>query len=398
MQLCSGTRNCLIFSIVLPHDTLVLMDTIVFAGGGTGGHIFPGLAILEIITEKYPHIQCIWFGSSTGMDRNLVESAGVRFYGIPSGKMRRYASFRNFLDLFKIMAGFFVSLYHLMRIRPSIVFSKGGFVSVPPCFAAALLRIPIITHECDVTPGLATRLNSLVAKQILVSYEKTVAFFSSGQRRKIIVSGNPVRRVFYHGNASSGLIFCGFEQRKLPVVFVQGGSLGARQINSLILDCAPVLLDFCCIVHQTGAGNREEALLFEQSNTNGNYRSFEFIREEMPHVLAFADLVISRAGANSVWECAAAGKPMILIPLEGGSSRGDQIDNARFFEEKGAAIVLGGDMATGDNLIDTVKTLLADQETLSSMADASRSLGSVNAAQSIADTIIGTIRPEVAAL
>lgn len=374
------------------------MDTIVFTGGGTGGHIFPGLAIVEIITEKYPHIQCVWFGSSAGMDRNLVESAGLTFYGIPSGKLRRYASFRNFLDMFKIVAGFFVSLYHLARLRPSIVFSKGGFVSVPPCFAAALLRIPVITHECDVTPGLATRLNAMVAKQIYVSYEQTILCFSRKYRHKIHTTGNPVRRIFYHGDAAAGRTFAGFAGKSLPVVFVLGGSLGARQVNALVLDSAPQLLDICCIVHQTGAGNRDNAQSFEQTTTGDNYRSFEFIRAEMPHVLASADLVISRAGANSVWECAAAGKPMILIPLESGSSRGDQIDNARFFEEKGAAVVLSGCTATTENLFNTVTALLEDQGVLSSMADASRNLGTVNAAECIAAALIDAIHPEGVAL
>ncbi len=370
-----------------------MIHIIVFAGGGTGGHIFPGLAVAEIITEKNPLISCVWFGSSTGMDRNIVEAAGLSFYGIPSGKLRRYVSFRNFLDLFRIAAGFFVSLYHLIRIKPAIVFSKGGFVSVPPCFAAALLRIPVITHECDVTPGLATRLNAGVARNIFVSYEETKTCFPHKIRQKIRITGNPVRQMFYHGVSSAGRTFAGFTDKKLPVVFVQGGSLGARQINTLVLACAPKLRDVCCIVHQTGAGNREDAELFEKVETSGNYRSFEFIRDEMPHVLASADLVISRAGANSLWECAAAGKPMVLIPLETAGSRGDQIDNARYFEEAGAAVVLGGERATADNLLCTVTTLLRDQSVLSGMANASRTLGSVHAAQIIADALLDEIEP-----
>lgn len=370
------------------------MDTIVFAGGGTGGHIFPGLAVAEVITEKNPLISCVWFGSSTGMDRSIVEASGLSFYGIPSGKLRRYVSIKNFLDLFKITAGFFVSLFHLIRIRPVIVFSKGGFVSVPPCFAAALLRIPVITHECDVTPGLATRLNARVAKKIYVSYEETGNCFPKKYRNRIHATGNPVRQVFYHGDSSAGRTFAGFTGKKLPVVFVQGGSLGARQINMIVLECAPKLLDFCCIVHQTGAGNRGDAELFEKADTSGNFRSFEFIRNEMPHVLASADLVISRAGANSVWECAAAGKPMVLIPLESASSRGDQIDNAKFFEGKGAAVVLGGRRATAENLLDTVTKILRDKSVLSDMANASRSLGAIHAAQTIATALLQEIRSQ----
>ncbi len=362
------------------------MDTIVFTGGGTGGHIFPGLAIVEILQSKHPAVRCVWFGSSTGMDRVLVEAASLPFYGIPSGKLRRYFSLRNGIDVFKIIAGFFVSLYHLARIRPYAVFSKGGFVSVPPCMAAAFLRIPVFTHECDVTPGLATRLIAPVAQHIFVSYEKTGQYFPQKMQQKIRYSGNPVRPVFSRADAQAGRAFTGFSGEDMPILFVQGGSLGARQINTLIRDIIPQLHDICLVVHQTGAGNNEPACSAGQRNDR--YRTYEFIRSEMPHVLASADLVVSRSGANSVWECATAGKPMILIPLEAESSRGDQIDNARFFEEHGAAVVLCGKEATAENLVRTITQLLENRTALSVMADASRALGAVHAAEYIADELV----------
>ncbi len=363
------------------------MDTIVFAGGGTGGHIFPGLAIAEILEKEHPEIRCVWLGSSRGQDRVFVESAGLLFYGLPSGKLRRYFSFRNVLDIFKITAGFFVSLYRLHTIRPRLVFSKGGFVSVPPCFAARILNIPVITHECDFTPGLATRLNSRVAKKIFVSYEETTRFFSKKFQSRIEYTGNPVRSDFYTGDPEKGRLFTGFHDPAIPVVFVQGGSLGARQVNALICDIVNELCDRCYVVHQTGAGNRDVSKALEAAVPGGRYRSYEFIREEMPHVLASADLVVSRAGANSVWECATAGKPMILIPLDTGSSRGDQIDNARYFEIQDAAIVLGGGKATASNLLAVLRSLLDDPHRRVVMGTASKKLGERQSARIIANRI-----------
>lgn len=369
------------------------MDTIVFAGGGTGGHIFPGLAIAEFLEKKHPELRCVWLGSSRGLDRGIVESAGLTFYGIPSGKLRRYFSVHNVLDLFRIGAGFFVSLYRLWRLRPRLVFSKGGFVSVPPCFAAFLLRIPVITHECDFTPGLATRLNSRVAKMILVSYEETAAYFPEKYRSRIRYTGNPVRSEFYAGDPDAGRSYTGCTDPEVPVVFVQGGSLGARQINELLCEIARELCGRCFVVHQTGAGNRNDCELLEREIPGSRYRSFEFIRGEMPHVLASADIVVSRAGANSVWECATAGKPMVLIPLDTGSSRGDQIDNARYFENRGAAVVLAGEKATAVNLLNTVRAILDDSARLAAMAAASKSLGSHQAAEIIA-RYIAEFNPE----
>ncbi|HHU37239.1 MAG TPA: undecaprenyldiphospho-muramoylpentapeptide beta-N-acetylglucosaminyltransferase [Treponema sp.] len=366
------------------------MNSLVFVGGGTGGHIFPGLAVIEALKEITPDSNIVWLGSSRGMDRSIVESAGVSFYGIPSGKFRRYFSFKNITDLFRIFVGFFVALYHLKKLKPLVVFSKGGFVSVPPCYAAALLGIPVLTHECDFTPGLATRLNARVAKKIFISYEETVSYLAQRYQSLAEYTGNPVRSAFYHTNPAKGRQFLGFSDKNTPVVFVQGGSLGARQINELTVSIARRLSEHCFIVHQTGAGNRDAALEEEQHSTSGKYRSFEFIREEMPHVLSCADLVVSRAGANSVWECATAGKPMVLIPLEASGSRGDQIDNARFYEERGAATVLGGSHSTAENLYVTIKELLDNSEKLATMAEKSAQLGKIQASHVLAKKILET--------
>lgn len=334
------------------------MHTVVFTGGGTGGHIYPGLAVadeLKMQAEKNADvIRILWLGSSSGMDRNILEKNTLSgnhpvidgFYGIPSGRFRRYFSLKNLTDIFRIVGGFVASFFILVKCKPDLLFSKGGFVSVPPCLAARLLRIPVYTHECDFTPGLATRINSRSARHILVSYKETAAFFSAACAKKIIVTGNPVRSVFYNADAEAGFHFLRLEKSALikPVLLVLGGSSGAKQINDLIRQNIDWLCAHFIVIHQTGmnADIRQDE--------HGNYKPYSFIYAEMPHVMAAADIVLSRAGANSLWECAVLAKPLVLIPLCGSGTRGDQVDNARFFAERHAASVLTGDEATSENL------------------------------------------------
>ncbi len=339
---------------------------IAFAGGGTGGHIYPGLAIADelktIASEKNVDIELFWFGNSSGMDRNIVEKSGSvnKFIGIPSGKLRRYFSLKNFFDIFKIFAGFVASFFKLLFIRPIVLFSKGGFVSVPPCIAAKLLGIPVFTHECDFTPGLATRINSKFASKILLSYEETKKFFSAEKQNKTIVTGNPIRPVFYSANAKAGLEFLfegkDFDSSK-PILLVLGGSLGAHQINQLIVENLDWLTSKFNIVHQCGAKDKD----FVPAAKKGYY-PYPFIYSQMPDVIAASDIVLSRAGANSIWECSVLGKPLVLIPLCGSGTRGDQVDNAAFFEKQNAAKVLLGDDVTFDNLKKLLEFLLDSSE------------------------------------
>lgn len=330
-------------------------NTFVFAGGGTGGHIYPGLAVcdeLRSLAEKNnQEIKIIWLGNSSGMDKNLVEKSGSvdLFVGIPSGKLRRYFSLKNFSDLFKIFAGLVKSFFVLLRLRPAILFSKGGFVSVPPCVAARFLRIPVFTHECDFTPGLATRLNSKFASKILVSYDETKFFLPKEKRELTVVTGNPVRPVFYNTNPEEGRKFL-FSERsdydpEKPLLLVLGGSLGAHQINELVASNLDWLAERFNVVHQCGAKDADS-----MPKNHPGYFLHPFIYKEMSDVISAADIVLSRAGANSIWECSVLGKPMVLIPLCGSGTRGDQVDNARFFEERGAAIVLLGEYAESDYL------------------------------------------------
>lgn len=359
------------------------MTTIVFAGGGTGGHIFPGLAVVDEL-KALTDSRIVWIGSSRGMDREIVEGHGVEFVGIPSGKLRRYADFRNILDVFRIVAGFFCAFFALLRLRPSVVFSKGGFVSVPPCVAAGLLRIPLVTHECDYSPGLATRINARFASDIFVSYADTVSLLPAKFRPRVTVTGNPVRSVFYSGDARKGREFLGCADSDLPVIFVQGGSLGARQVNGLVAECAARLCARAIVVHQTGNANTDQAVDPSDALVNERYRPYPFIKNEIADVLASATLVIARSGANTVWECAAAGKPMVLIPLDKGSSRGDQIENARFFVGAGAAVMLTGAEANAESLARAAESILDDARLRAQMGANALALAKERPAKTIA--------------
>lgn len=373
---------------------------IVFAGGGTGGHIYPGLAVadeLKKIAEKNNlKIKIYWFGNSSGMDRTLVEKSGSadRFCAIPSGKLRRYFSIKNFFDVFKIIAGIAVSFFRLLFIRPAVVFSKGGFVSVPPCFAARVLRIPVFTHECDFTPGLATKINSRFASKILVSYPETVKFLPKNKQSLAVVTGNPVRPVFYEADAQKGRKFL-FEGKnvdlKKPVLLVLGGSLGAHQLNELVVENLAWLTEHFNVVHQCGSKDAS----FVPSQTD-SYFPYPFIYEQMPDVIACADVILSRAGANTVWESAVEKKPSVLIPLCGNGTRGDQVDNANFFKERGAAFVLTGNEAVFENLRNCLEKLLdkKERELMSQkMAElASGKRASLKIAELIFKSIGGTIK------
>ncbi len=362
----------------------------VFTGGGTGGHIYPGLAVVDELKAK-KDCTVYWLGSSRGMDKALVEKSGScdKFIGIPSGKLRRYFSLRTVTDIFRIIAGCIKAFFVLLKIKPDFVFSKGGFVSVPPCFAAKLLHIPVYTHECDFSPGLATRLNTKCARRIFVSYADTINFFPKSKQAAITVTGNPVRPVFYEADASAGAKFLGFETEKpqKPVLLVLGGSGGAKQINELVWQNISFLCEHFVVVHQIGASQKTEAFSQEVQSLIDRklYLPFQFIYQEMPHVLAFADFVFSRSGANTLWEAAVLKKPLLLLPLEGAGTRGDQVENADYFVKQNAAcrLVLKGvdaaealkksilpfeDKSFRENLSANVAALLPKERTAATIA------------------------------
>lgn len=346
---------------------------VMFTGGGTGGHIYPGLAVADelknLAKSNNKDIKIGWIGCSKGMDKKIVEKAigpdgnptADNFYGIPSGKLRRYFSWENFTDCFRIVGGYFAARKILKKQKPAILFSKGGFVSVPPCLAAKHLGIPVFTHECDFTLGLANRINFKSADKMFVSYEETKNRLSSADKERVIVTGNPVRPVFYSAEGQKGKKFLGITSDK-PVLLVLGGSSGAKQINQLVSENLDWLCENFIVVHQTGLVNNDENQEIQLKQKYGeNYKPYAFIYDEMPDVLASADVILSRAGANSIWEAAVLYKPMVLVPLCGSGTRGDQVDNAKFFEEKDAAIVLIGDQANNENLKSSLEKMLDSQ-------------------------------------
>lgn len=377
----------------------LIKNKICFTGGGTGGHIYPGLAVLDELRNKFQEnnqtLCAIWIGCSKGMDKNIVskakdinnQSCVDRFYGIPSGKLRRYFSLKNFSDVFKIIGGFFASLWILAKEKPSVLFSKGGFVSVPPCLAAKILKIPVYTHECDFTLGLANKINFKSATKMFVSYEETKNFLSKNDKEKVIVSGNPVRPVFYNADAHNGLDFLRIQNKNKPVLLVVGGSSGARQINQLIYDNIHFLCENFIVVHQTGLVNTTQEKSQELVEKYSDYHPFDFIYEQMPDVVAASDIVMGRAGANSIWEAAVLLKPMLLIPLCGNGTRGDQVDNAKFFEEKNAAKVLIDQEVDNEHLVNNLKELLDEKNRLDLQINLQKMVGNEKPAKKIAEYI-----------
>lgn len=360
------------------------MITIAFTGGGTGGHIYPGLAVAARL-KTLMDVSIVWIGSDAGMDRDIVERAGIPFVGVPAGKLRRYLSLRNAADVFKVLAGFFASRRALRRLKPALLFSKGGFVSVPPCAAAASLGIPVFTHESDYSPGLATRINLRFAERVFTAYGDTIRSLPPACRSKAAVAGNPVRAEFRTADPERGRRFLGLGPRE-RILLVLGGSQGARQVNELVAAALDRLCEEYVVVHQTG---REAEGIPAPSE---RYRPYEYIRDELPDVLAAAELVVGRSGAGTVWEAAVAGLPMVLIPLAGSGTRGDQVENAEHFRLSGAAEVLIGENARHDILAEAVSRIARDGALRASMAEAARRLGAADGAAIIARAIVERLK------
>ncbi len=353
--------------------------TVFFTGGGTAGHVYPGLSVAEALLRKMPDARVIWIGSKKGMEEKIVRASGIEFIGIASGKLRRYFSFRNFTDIFRIKAGLIKAFFIMGRYRPAVVFSKGGFVSVPPVIAAGLRKIPVYSHESDVTPGLATRINSRFSEKILVSYEKTMKYITAG---KAVLTGNPLRSAIFSADSDNGRKIAGAGNKK--IIMVLGGSQGALQINRLIEQLLPELAGKYFIIHQTGKHD------FNSEIPDG-YMRREYINEELPDLMAAADIIISRAGASTLWETAALGKPSILIPLGTGASRGDQAMNADVFREAGASVVLEG-FVTAEQLKTEIDRIMNDDKLKSSMAEAALQLVKENPAEIISDLILERLK------
>lgn len=326
------------------------MKKIVLTGGGTAGHVTPNIALLPKLKEMDYEISYI--GSYEGIEKKLISDFDIPYYGIATGKLRRYFDPKNFSDPFRVMKGFAEARKYLKQIKPDVVFSKGGFVSVPVVRAAASLKIPCVIHESDMTPGLANKLCIPVASKICCNFPETLQNLPED---KAVLTGSPIREELLKGNKIAGLDFCGFTANK-PVIMVIGGSLGAANVNAFVREALPDLLEDFQVVHLCGKEKVDNLLL----NTEG-YKQFEYIKTELKDLFAMADVVISRAGANAICELLALKKPNILIPLCNGS-RGDQILNAHSFESQGYSIVLEEDDITKQILVDKVRELFCNRQ------------------------------------
>lgn len=326
------------------------MKKIVLTGGGTAGHVTPNIALIPSLKREGYEVHYI--GSYDGMERKLIEDLGIPYYGISSGKLRRYFDPKNFSDPFKVIKGYFEAKKLLKKLKPDVIFSKGGFVTVPVVFAGKHNKIPVIIHESDMTPGLANKLSIPSASKVCANFPETLKYLPAD---KAVLAGTPIRSELFSGNKIKGLDFCGFSSNK-PVILVIGGSLGSAVLNENVRAILPELLNTYQIIHLCGKDKTDQNL----QGTKG-YIQFEYIKEELSDLLAAADLVISRAGANSIFELLALKKPNILIPLSAASSRGDQILNAESFAKQGYSYVLKEEDLTKDSLLTAIETVTKER-------------------------------------
>lgn len=327
------------------------MKKIVMTGGGTAGHVTPNIALMPALKEK--GYQISYIGSYDGIERGLIEEEGIPYYGISSGKLRRYFDLKNFTDPFKVVKGYFEARKLLKKLKPDVVFSKGGFVTVPVVLAAKSCKIPAIIHESDMTPGLANKLAIPSAYKVCHNFPETAKHLPEG---KSVLSGSPIRQELLNGSRAEGLKLCGFSTEK-PVILVIGGSLGSVAINEAVRKALPVLLPNYQIIHVCGKGKVDTSI-----NNLPGYIQFDYVQEELSHLLAASDLVISRAGSNAICEFLALKKPNILIPLPANASRGDQLLNAASFEKQGFSYLLHEEDVTDETLTEAVHHVFENQE------------------------------------
>lgn len=320
------------------------MKRIVLTGGGTAGHVTPNIALLPALMTAGYDIHYI--GSNDGMEKSLIADFNIPYHGIATGKLRRYFSWKNFSDPFRVCKGFFEANRLMKELKPSIVFSKGGFVSVPVVLAAKKNHVPVIIHESDMTPGLANKLSFSSADRVCCNFPETVDKLPAG---KAVLTGSPIRAELMLGDANKAEKICGFEEDK-PVIMVVGGSLGAASVNKMIRKVLPRLTEKFNVLHLCGKGKLDEELI----GTKG-YFQMEYAKDEMKDLFALSEVVVSRAGANAICELLALHKPNLLIPLPASASRGDQLLNAESFRKQGFSMVLDEDKdLTEDSLVNAI--------------------------------------------
>lgn len=349
------------------------MKRIILTGGGTAGHVTPNIALLPKLQEMGFDIHYI--GSYNGIEKELIEPFGIPYHGISSGKLRRYFSLQNFTDPFRVLKGMGEARKLIRDLKPDVIFSKGGFVSVPVVLAGKKCKVPVIIHESDMTPGLANKIAIPSATKVCCNFPETLEYLP---KDKAVLSGSPIRQELLSGNKIAAMDLCGFSADK-PIILVIGGSLGSVAVNNAVRAALPELLKSFQIVHLCGKGKVDESL----NNTKG-YKQFEYIKEELRDIFAMTDIVISRAGANAICELLALRKPNLLIPLSANASRGDQILNARSFERQGFSLVLEEEEVTKDTLLEAVQNLYDNRNTF---IDAMRNSGQLDSINTILNLV-----------
>ncbi|MGL5435912.1 MAG: undecaprenyldiphospho-muramoylpentapeptide beta-N-acetylglucosaminyltransferase [Lachnospiraceae bacterium] len=328
------------------------MKKIVLTGGGTAGHVTPNLALLPSLLERGYEVHYI--GSYQGIEKKLIENAGIPYDGISSGKLRRYFDIKNFSDPFRVIKGYTEALRLIKKYCPDVVFSKGGFVAVPVVMAAKRRKIPVIIHESDMTPGLANKLCFSHAAKVCCNFPETLAYLPED---KAVLTGSPIRKELLEGNRLTGLQYTGLSANR-PIILVIGGSLGSVAVNNAVRSLLPRLLETYQVIHICGKSNLDESLIGKSG-----YVQYEYVDAPLRHLFAAADLVISRAGANSICEILAMRKPNILIPLSAAASRGDQILNARSFEKQGFSTVLEEESLNDETLMAAIQNTSTNRQT-----------------------------------
>jgi UDP-N-acetylglucosamine--N-acetylmuramyl-(pentapeptide) pyrophosphoryl-undecaprenol N-acetylglucosamine transferase len=373
----------------MPSETTALR--LVIAGGGTGGHVLPAVAVVEELRRRKVSVELLWIGSTGGVEKALAEENQIPFVAIPTGKLRRYLSIQNIADAARIPVGIVSAWRHLRRFNPDVVYSTGGAVSVPTALAAARLA-PILTHEQTAQIGLANRTVARVADVFAVGFEGT-AELARATHKRVVFTGNPVRRSLLAGDATQGLSRYGFDP-DVPLIYVTGGARGASPLNQRIAALLPDLLAACQVLHQVGpasANQDAETLKAERASwppdVQKRYHVVEFVRDELPDVYAAASIVVGRAGAGTVSELAYLGLPSILIPLPG--TWGDeQRKNARLLADAGGAIYLEQADAIPERLRDTIAALVSDPARRREMAAAAASVGRRDGVERLTDELL----------
>lgn len=362
---------------------------ILLTGGGTGGHIMPLIAVVKQIKKQTKQeVEFLFVGSADKNSEELLIADGIKVKNILCGKLRRYFSLRNFIDIFKIPIGIIQAKWHIYWFMPDVCFSKGGFASIPGAFAAWFFRVPIVSHESDSVPGLANKIIAKLSKFIIVSFQKPFEYFP---KNKTFLLGNPIREAMAEGNASK----CRqefFLSGSKPLIFITAGSQGAVSINAAILDILPALLEFAEIIHQCGKIDIENikknaAKILGDGYEKIGYHPRDFIGAELPDVFAAADLIITRAGANTLAEIAFAGKPCIIIPLPN-SAGSHQQENAFEFSKNGAGITISQSNLTSNLFLSEIKKVLKNPDFARLLAENARKMAKPDAAKEIAELIL----------